>query len=116
MNPYFTLISFDLDNSDPAMYNMNQPYMPNWDYPTEYVSQSRYYEQDWNNYYHSSQSQWRYNSPESYDQPPYQHPASYTPPEQPLKEPIDWKTRMEALEELERQIQNLEDSKSDQSF
>jgi len=26
MNPYFTPTSFDSDNSDPAMYNMNQPY------------------------------------------------------------------------------------------
>ena len=54
-----------------------------------------------------------YNSPESYCQPPYQHPASYTPsPEQPLKESIDWEKRMEALDELERRIQILEDSKS----
>ena len=28
MNPYFTPTSFDSDNFDPAMYNMNQPYMP----------------------------------------------------------------------------------------
>ena len=58
-----------------------------------------------------------YNSPESYCQLPYQHPASYTPsPEHPLEEPIDWEKRMEALEELERRIQNLEDSNSHQSF
>ena len=31
MNPYFTLTSFDSDNSNPAMYNMNQLYMPSWD-------------------------------------------------------------------------------------
>ena len=36
MNPYFTLISFDLDNSNPAMYNMDQPYRPDWVYPTQY--------------------------------------------------------------------------------
>jgi len=42
MNPYFTLTSFNLDNSDPAMYNMNQQYMPNWDYPTQYVPHSQY--------------------------------------------------------------------------
>ena len=46
-----------------------------------------------------------------------QHPASYTPfLEQPLEELIDWEKRMEALEELEQWIQNLEDSKSHQSF
>jgi len=36
MNPYFTLTLFDLDNSNPAMYNMNQPHMLSWDYPTQY--------------------------------------------------------------------------------
>ena len=36
MNPYFTLTSFDSDNSNSAMYNMNQQYMPSWDYPTQY--------------------------------------------------------------------------------
>jgi len=66
------------------------------------MPESQYYEQDWNNHHHSSQSQWGYNSFESFGQPPYQHPASYTPsPGKPLEEPIDWKKRMEALEELE---------------
>ena len=64
--------------------------MSDWSHPNQYVPQSQYYEQDWNNYHHSSPSQWGYNSPEYYGQPPYQHPASYTPsPEQPLEEPID---------------------------
>ena len=36
MNPYFTLTSFDSDNSDPAMYNMNQQFMSGWDYLTHY--------------------------------------------------------------------------------
>ena len=58
-----------------------------------------------------------YNFPESYGQKSYQHPASYTPfPEQPIEEPIEWEKWMEALEKLERRIQNLEDSKSHQSF
>jgi len=34
MNPYFTPTSYDSDNSNPVMYNMDQPYMPSWDYPT----------------------------------------------------------------------------------
>ena len=81
------------------------------------MSQSQYYEQDWNNHHHSSQSQWGYNSPESYSQPPYQHLTSYTPsPEQTLEESVDWEKRMEALEELERPIQILEDIKSPQNF
>ena len=36
MNSFFTPISFDSDNSNPVMYNMNQPYMPGWDFPTQY--------------------------------------------------------------------------------
>ena len=36
MNPYFTLTSFDSDNFDPAVYNMNQSYIPSWDYKTQY--------------------------------------------------------------------------------
>jgi len=64
--------------------------MPDWSYPNQYMPQSQYYEQDWNNHHHSLQSQWRYNSLEYYGQPPNQHPASYTPfPEQPLEELID---------------------------
>ena len=117
MNPYFTPTSFDSDNCDPTMYNMNQSYMLNWDYSTQYVPQSQYFVQDWNNHHHSSQSQYRYNSPESYNQPPYQHPASYTPsPEEHLEESIDRKKRMEVLKEFEQQIQILEDSKSRQNF
>ena len=54
--------------------------------------------------------------PKSYCQPPYQYPASYTPPEQPLEKSIDWEKRMEALDELERRIQIFEDSKSRKNF
>ena len=115
-DPYFTLTSFS-DITNLAYHNINQPSMPNWSYPNQYMPQSQYYEQDWNNHHYSSQSQWRYNSPKSYCQPPYQLSASYTPyPEQPLEESIDWEKRMEVLEELERRIQILEDSKSHQNF
>ena len=57
-----------------------------------------------------------YNFPESYYQLPYQHPTSYTPPKQLLEKSIDWEKRMEALDELERRIKMLEDSKSHQNF
>ena len=40
----------------------------------------------------------------------------YSFPEQPLEESVDWEKRMEALDELERRIQILEDSKSRQNF
>ena len=36
MNPYFTLIPFDSDNSNPAFYNMNQPNTTGWTYPNQY--------------------------------------------------------------------------------
>ena len=83
MNPYFTPISFDSDNSNLTMYNMNQPYMPSWDYPTQY-DPSPIYNQDFQNNFYSSQSQWGFNSPESIFQPPYPQFSfpgfgSYTP-------------------------------------
>jgi len=115
-NPCYTPTSFS-DVTNPTYYNFNQPNVPNWSYPNQYMPQSQYYKQDWNNHRYYSQGQRGYNSPESYCQLPYQHPASYTPsPEQPLEESIDWKKRMEALDELERRIQILEDSKSRQNF
>ena len=53
----------------------------------QYYPQSQYYEQDWNNYHHSSPSQWGYNSPESYCQPPFQHSALNFPRhDQPIEE------------------------------
>ena len=101
----------------PTQHIITLTSLPDWSYPNHYMHQSQYYEQDWNNHYYSSQSQWGYNSPESYCQLPYQHPASYTPSlEQPLEESIDWEKRMEALYELERRIQILEDSKSRKNF
>ena len=36
MNPYFTPTSFNSENFNLDIYNMNQPYMPNWDYLTQY--------------------------------------------------------------------------------
>jgi len=44
MKPYFTLTSFDSDNSDPTMYDMNQPYMSGWNYPTQYDSYPQSYD------------------------------------------------------------------------
>jgi len=37
-------------------------------------------------------------------------------PEQLIEEPIDWEKRMEALEKIERRIQNLEDPRSHQNL
>ena len=76
---YFTPTSFNLDITNLIFHNFNQPSMPDWSYPNQYMPQFKYYEQDRNNHLNSSQSQWGYNSPESYGQTPYQHPASYTP-------------------------------------
>jgi len=53
--------------------------MLNWSYPNQYIRQSQYYELDRNDHHHSSLSRWGCNSPESYGQPPYQQPSSYTP-------------------------------------
>jgi len=49
MNSYFTLTSFDSDNSNPTMYSMNQPYRPDWDYLTQYDPYPQSYNQDLQN-------------------------------------------------------------------
>ena len=47
---------FDSDITNSAYHNFNQPSMPDWSYPNQYIPKSQYYEQDWNNYHYSSQS------------------------------------------------------------
>jgi len=54
-NPSYTLISFS-DITNPVYHNFKQPSVPDWSYPNQYVPQSQYYEQDWNNHHYSSQS------------------------------------------------------------
>jgi len=65
MNPYFSLTSFDSDNSNLAMYNMDQSYRPDWDYPTQYDPYPQFYDQDFQNNFHSSENQWGFTYPES---------------------------------------------------
>ena len=66
--------------------------MPDWSYLNEYMPQSQYYEQEWDNHHHSLPSQWGYNSSESYYQQPYQQIASYTPYQD---EPFEEKSSLE---------------------
>ena len=47
---------FWLGYYQPAYYNFNQLSMLDWSYPNQYMPQSQYYEQDWNNHHYSSQS------------------------------------------------------------
>ena len=47
------------------MYNMNQPYMSNWDYPTQYDPYPQHNDYNFQNNFNSSQSSWGFNSPES---------------------------------------------------
>jgi len=75
--------------------------------------QCQYYEQDWNNHHHSSQSEWEYNSPKSYGQPSYQHTPSYIAyQDQPIKEKFDLTKRIEALIESQNQFLDTMDSQS----
>jgi len=55
-DPYFTLTSFNPDITNPVLYNFNQPSMLDWSYLNQYMPQSQYYEQDWDNHHHSSPS------------------------------------------------------------
>jgi len=91
MNQFLTFISFDSDNSDSAMYNMNQSYMPDWDYPTQYDPYTQSYDYYFKNNFHASQSQWGFTSSESNFQPlcpQFSQPdfAYYTPFLEPASE------------------------------
>ena len=111
MNPYFTPTLFDSDNSDPAMYNMNQPFMPSWDYPNQYDPYPQPYDHNFQN--NSSQSQWVFTSPESnfqlpcpqFSQSSFPDFGSYTPfPVPPTEEKFDLERSME---ESLQQVKNL---------
>ena len=41
-NPYYTPTSFDSDITNPAYHNFNQPSVPDWIYPNQYMPQSQY--------------------------------------------------------------------------
>jgi len=99
------------------MHNFNQSSMSDWFYSTQHTPQPKHYEQDWNNHQHSSSSQWGYNSPKSYGQPPNQHSALYaTFLEQSIEDKSKLKKSLEALNESEQQIQKLMDSSSHTIF
>jgi len=55
-NSYFTPTSFNSDITNPVLHNFNQLSMPDWSYPNQYMPQSQYYEQKWDNHHHSSPS------------------------------------------------------------
>ena len=75
------------------------------------MPQSQYYKQEWDNHHHSSQSQWAYNSPESYYQQPYQQRASYNPYQhQPIEEKSSLEKNFEDFLESTRQVQIIVDS------
>ena len=53
----------------------------------------------------------------TYGQPPYQHPASYTPyQDEPIKEKSELEKSLEAFIESGRQISNMKDSQFYQNF
>ena len=74
-----------------------------WSYLNQYMPQSQYYEQDWNNHHYSSQNQWGYNSPESYCQPPFQHSTYNFPSHDQLIE-----KKSKAMKSIEFMIESQE--------
>jgi len=87
--------------------------MPDWFDLTQYIPQSQYYEQDWTNQHHSSQSQWGYNSPESYGQKFYQHPPSYTSLQNQF---IEEKSDLEKIYQAFLEYIHPKDSQAHQDF
>jgi len=116
-DPYFTSTSFDEDITNPVYHNFNQPSMSDWSYLNQYMPQSQYYEQDWNIHHYSSQSQWGYNSPKSYCQPPFQHSASkFSSHDQPIEEKSEVIKSIEAMIESQEQKLKMMDSQFPQNF
>ena len=54
MNSYFTPISYDSDNSDPALCRITQDNRPDWIYPTQYKPYPQSYNQNCQNHLNSS--------------------------------------------------------------
>ena len=52
MSPFFTPTSFDSNNTNPAMYNMNQPYRSYWVYLTQYNPYCLSDDQNFKNNFH----------------------------------------------------------------
>ena len=111
INSYFTLTSFDSDNSNPAIYNMNQPYMPSWDYPTQYDPYPQSYDYNLQNNFNSSQSQWGFTYPESIFQPSCPQFSQYSFPDSAsyplfLEPPIEEKSSLQRTLEEAIEAQN----------
>ena len=72
--------------------------MPSWSYPNQHMPQPQFHETNWNNHLYSSPSQWGYNTPEPYCQPPFQPSSSYTSfPTPPIEEPTYLKKSIEFM-------------------
>ena len=118
MNPDFIPTSFDSDSSNSAMYNINQPYMPGWDYPNQYDPYLKSYDHNFQNNFNSSQSSWGFTSPELNFQLPYPQFLFpdldlYPPfPVPPNEEKSNLERSMEAMLESQQQIQNFLNSQS----
>ena len=110
-NLYFTPTSFNSDITNPALHNYNQPSMPDWSYPNQYMPQPSIMKKNGTIITHSSPSQWGYYSPESYYQQPYQQTVSYNPyQDQPIEEKSSLEKTFEAFLESTRQVQIIADS------
>ena len=125
MNSYFTLTSFDTDNSNPAMYNMNQPICRVGIIRLNKTHILKSYDYNFQNNFNSSQSQWRFTSPESDFQPhcpqfsqhSFPNSASYPPfPEPYIEEKSSLERTLEEVIEAQKQFENNMASSCPQNF
>ena len=85
--------------------------MSDWFYPNQYMPQSQYSEQDWNNHHYSSQSQF----PESYCQSPFQYSASNFPShDQLIEEKSEVMKSIKVMIESQEQKLKMTDSQLSQ--
>ena len=110
-NPYFTPTSFNLDITNPALHNSNQPSMPDWSYSNHYMPQSSTMNKNGTIITTLHLISGDTTPPESYYQQPYQQTASYNPyQDQPIEEKSSLEKTFEAFLESTRQVQIIADS------
>jgi len=94
------------------MYNINQPYRPDWVCPIQNDPYPQFYDPNFQNNFHFSRSQWGFTAPKLDYQSPcppssFQHFALHTPfSELPIEEKLELQKSMEAMLETQNNLKS----------
>ena len=107
-NPYYTPNYFS-DITNPAYHNFDQSSVLEWSYPNDYNPYPPSYDHNFHTF-NSSQSQWGFNTPEPYGQPPVQPLSSYMSfPTSPR-----FQSTIDLFDGIEEKVDRLQDTMNDQ--